>query len=219
MTIAATAWNTAGLTEACAAQRLREEGYNELPSSQRRTVLAITLEVVREPMFLLLVACGLLYLVMGELTDTLMLLGFVFVVMGITIVQERRTERALEALKDLSSPRALVIRGGQHKRIAGRDVVRGDIVLVSEGDRIPADALLLEGINLTVDESLLTGESVPVRKVPAIKPIDVGPPGGDDLPFLYSGTLVTSGQGMADAQRTGVRTELGKIDRWHVERE
>ena len=203
--------NTSGLTESCAAQRLREEGYNELPSSKRRTVLAIALEVVREPMFLMLVACGGLYMLMGELTDALMLLGFVFVVMGITIVQERRTERALEALKDLSSPRALVIRDGRQKRIAGRDVVRGDMILLAEGDRVPADAVLLQGINLSVDESLLTGESVPVRKAPSAGAAVMGPPGGDDLPFLFSGTLVTGGQGVAEVQRTGMRTELGKI--------
>jgi P-type Ca2+ transporter type 2C len=200
-----------GLTSACAAQRLQEDGYNELPSSRRRTVLAIALEVVREPMFLLLVACGGLYMLTGELTDALMLLGFVFVVMGITIVQERRTERALESLKDLSSPRALVFRDGQQMRIAGREVVRGDFVMVSEGDRVPADAVLLQGTNLAVDESLLTGESVPVRKVAASGPIEIGLPGGDDSPFLFSGTLVTAGQGAAEVQRTGLRTELGKI--------
>jgi P-type Ca2+ transporter type 2C len=200
-----------GLSEELAAKRLREDGYNELPSSHKRTVLTIALEVVREPMFLLLVACGLLYMLTGELTDALMLLGFVFVVMGITIVQERRTEHALEALKDLSSPRALVIRDGQQKRIAGRDVVRGDVMLVSEGDRVPADALLRQGTNLSVDESLLTGESVPVRKAPVTDEREIGPPGGDDLPFLFSGTLVAGGQGMAEVQRTGMRTELGKI--------
>ena len=203
--------NIAGLTESSAAQRLKEEGYNELPSSRQRSVLAIAWEVVREPMFLLLVACGLLYMLTGEFTDALMLLGFVFVVMGITIFQERRTERALEALKDLSSPRALVIRDGRQRRIAGRDVARGDIVLVSEGDRVPADAVLLQGINLAVDESLLTGESVPVRKVAAAGSTVMGPPGGDDLPFLFSGTLVTGGQGLAEVQRTGIQTELGKI--------
>ena len=211
MTTATFAANSGGLTAATAAQRLQEEGYNELPSSRQRSVWAIAWEVVREPMFLLLVACGLLYMLTGELIDALMLLGFVFVVMGITIVQERRTERALEALKDLSSPRALVIRDGHQLRIAGRDVVRGDIVQVSEGDRVPADAVLLQGINLTVDESLLTGESVPVRKVPAAAPVQMGPPGGDDLPFLFSGALVTGGQGVAEVQRTGMRTELGKI--------
>ncbi|MGE5296527.1 MAG: cation-transporting P-type ATPase, partial [Solirubrobacterales bacterium] len=90
-----------GLTASQAAQRLAEEGYNELPSSRRRNILAIALEVIREPMFLLLVACGVVYLFMGEPREALMLLGFVFVVMGITIVQERRTERALDALRDL----------------------------------------------------------------------------------------------------------------------
>ena len=200
-----------GLTEACAAERLRTEGFNELPGRGRRTVLAIAWEVVREPMFLLLVACGLLYLATGEPTDALMLLGFVVVVMGITIVQERRTERTLEALRDLSSPRALVIRDGQQKRIAGREVVCGDTMLLAEGDRVPADALLRQGINLSVDESLLTGESVPVRKSPAVDATTMGAPGGDDLPFLYSGTLVTRGQGVAEVLKTGAGTELGKI--------
>ena len=115
ITIAFDVQSITGLTEADAVQRLRVAGHNELPSSKQRSVFAIALEVVKEPMFLLLVACGLLYMVMGELTDALMLMGFVFVVMGITIVQERRTERALEALKDLSSPRALVIRDGDTK--------------------------------------------------------------------------------------------------------
>src|SRR5664279_4392591 len=138
-----------GLTELEAAARLTREGPNELPAREYRSLLASAWEVVREPMFLLLVAAGSLYLIMGSPQDALLLLGFVFVVMGITIVQERRTEHALEALRDLSSPRALVIRDGKQLRIAGRDVVRGDMVLVSEGDRVPADAVLLQGINLS----------------------------------------------------------------------
>ena len=200
-----------GLSEAEAARRLRDEGYNELPSSKQRSIFAIAWEVVREPMFLLLVACGLLYLFTGELSDALMLLGFVFVVMGITIYQERRTERALEALRDLSSPRALVIRDGQRRRIAGREAVRGDIILLAEGDRIPADARILHSINLSVDESLLTGESVPVRKRAGGTAEAVARPGGDDLPFVYSATLITQGQGVAEVLATGMRTEIGKI--------
>src|SRR5512133_4108844 len=145
-----------GLSEAESAQRLAEEGPNELPSSQRRNSLAIAFEVVREPMFLLLVACGVVYLLLGEPKEALMLLGFVFVIMGITIVQERRTERALEALRDLSSPRALVIRDGQQQRIAGRDVVRDDLIVLAEGDRVPADGILLHSNHISVDESLLT---------------------------------------------------------------
>ena len=104
-----------GLSEPEAAQRLKEEGYNELPSTKKRSLLAIAFGVVREPMFLLLVACGTLYLFMGDMEEALMLLGFVFVVIGITLYQERKTERALEALRDLSSPRALVIRDGETK--------------------------------------------------------------------------------------------------------
>jgi Ca2+-transporting ATPase len=200
-----------GLTEAEALERLAEDGYNELPSSKKRSLFLIVLEVVREPMFLLLIACGLLYLILGDMEEALMLLGFVFVVMAITLYQEQKTERALEALRDLSSPRALVIRDGRRQRIAGRDVVRGDIVLVAEGDRVPADAVLLSGRNVQVDESLLTGESVPVRKTAwdGVRPM--GRPGGDDLPFVYSGTLVVKGRGIARVETTGPRTEIGKI--------
>ena len=200
-----------GLTEEEARARLESEGANELPMEKRRSLLAVAFEVLREPMFLMLVAAGSLYLIMGELTDALMLLGFVFVVMGITVIQERRTERALDALRDLSSPRALVVRGGEQRRIAGREVVRGDFLLLSEGDRVPADALLRRGVNLTVDESLLTGESVPVRKAPSATAGGLERPGGDDLASLFSGTLVTSGQGVGEVLSTGARTELGKI--------
>ncbi len=192
---------------------MERHGPNELPSPERRGLPAIAWEVVREPMFIMLVAAGSLYLLMGEPGDALMLLGFVFVVMGITIVQERRTEHALEALRDLSSPRALVIRDGAQRRIPGREVVPGDVLVVAEGDRIPADALLRAGINLSVDESLLTGESVPVRKRASTEGKALDVPGGDDLPSLFSGTLVTAGQGVAEVVGTGLHTELGKLGR------
>jgi Ca2+-transporting ATPase len=201
----------AGLTDVEARERLESEGPNELPSSNERGVATIALEVAREPMFMLLVAAGSLYLLMGKLGDALMLLGFVFVVMGITVVQERRTERALEALRDLSSPRALVMRDGRRQRIAGREVVRGDVLLLAEGDRVPADAILRRATHLTVDESLLTGESVPVRKNPSLDARAAQRPGGDDLPTLFAGTLVTSGQGLAEVVATGSGSELGHI--------
>jgi Ca2+-transporting ATPase len=200
-----------GLSEAAAVSRLGLHGPNELPSQKGRSLLAIVVEVVREPMFLMLVAAGSLYLVMGEPADALLLLSFVFVVMAITIVQERRTERALDALRDLSSPRALVVRDGVPRRIPGREVVPGDLISLAEGDRVPADALLRRSVNLTADESLLTGESVPVRKKPSAQACDLDRPGGEDLPSLFSGTLVTAGQGFAEVVATGVRTELGKI--------
>ncbi|HUX19921.1 MAG TPA: HAD-IC family P-type ATPase, partial [Spirochaetia bacterium] len=211
------------LTYEEAAARLEEVGYNELPSTRKRGITRIILEIAREPMFLLLVICGSLYLVLGDVEEALMLLGFVFVVMGITIYQERKTERALDALRDLSSPRALVIRGGDRQRIAGREVVPGDLVILREGDRVPADCGLLWGLSLSCDESLLTGESVPVRKIPAetvtlpelggdppAVPSDARP-GGDDLPYLFSGSLVSHGEGVALVFSTGLQTELGKI--------
>jgi Ca2+-transporting ATPase len=140
-----------------------------------------------------------------------MLLFFVFFVMGITFYQERKTERALEALRDLSSPRALVIRDGRERRIAGREVVRGDILVIKEGDRVPADALILSSINLMVDESLLTGEFAPVRKTAGGSAVCAARPGGDDLPFIYSSTLVVQGHGIARVISTGIHTEIGKI--------
>jgi Ca2+-transporting ATPase len=202
-----------GLSEAEAAQLLNRFGFNELPQSKPRSIFTIALEVIKEPMFLLLVAGGLIYLILGDLQEALMLMGFVFVVMGLTLYQERKTERALEALRDLSSPRALVIRDRQHKRIAGREVVPGDLIVLSEGDRVPADAELLFCTNLSADESLLTGESVSVRKLCSDGKTTMAEPGGDDLPFVYSGSLIVQGQGAALVKATGEGTQIGKIGR------
>uniref|UniRef100_UPI003592EA6F P-type ATPase n=1 Tax=Desulfococcus sp. TaxID=2025834 RepID=UPI003592EA6F len=204
----------AGLDHAEVERRLAEDGYNELSSARKRGIWHIAWEVVREPMFLLLLACGLIYLLSGEVQEAMMLLGFVFVVMGITFFQERKTERALESLRDLSSPRALVIREGEKVRIPGREVVRGDLLLLEEGDRVAADAVVVSALNLSADESLLTGESVPVRKQAATgDPDAMGPPGGDDQPFVFSGSLVVGGQGVARVMSTGLATEIGKIGR------
>jgi P-type Ca2+ transporter type 2C len=200
-----------GLSEQEARERLATDGFNELPGTKKRTFFHILLEVIREPMFLMLIACGLLYLFLGDQEEAIMLMGFVVVIIGITFYQEQKTERALDALRDLSSPRALVIRDGKQQRIAGREVVRDDIVLIAEGDRVPADAVLLDGTNISVDESLLTGESVPVRKKTWDGRLEMGRPGGDDQPFIYSGSLVVKGQGVAQVRATGFRTEIGKI--------
>ena len=200
-----------GLTTGEAEARLLRDGHNELPDAKSRNALVIAWEVVKEPMFLLLVGCGSIYLLLGETSDALMLLAFVVVIIGITFYQERKTERALDALRDLSSPRALVIRDGVERRIAGRDVVADDIIVLAEGDRIPADAALVESSYLSVDESLLTGESVPVRKVPGDGGSTPARPGGDDTPWLFSGTLVVKGRGIARVVSTGARTEMGKI--------
>ena len=206
--------NLRGLDEEEASRRLKAEGWNELPSAKPRSFWRIAWTVLREPMLLLLLACGGIYLILGSRQDAVILLGSVFVVIGMSIWQERKTERTLEALRDLSSPRALVIRDGQQKRIAGRDVVRGDLILLSEGDRVPADAWLLVDQGLVVDESLLTGESMPVRKAPVAEDDAIsGQAGGDDSPNLFSGTLVVQGKGWARVLTTGADSAIGKIGR------
>lgn len=200
----------AGLSDLEVAQRLQQDGPNELAKSRGGGLAQTALGVVREPMILLLLAAGGLYVVLGDHAEALLLVASIGLIVGIELYQERKTERALEALRDLSSPRALVIRNGEQQRIAGRQVVRDDVVVLSEGDRVPADAVLLSSSNLSADESLLTGESVPVRKSPSGS-VGQGRPGGDDQPFVYSGSLITSGQGLARVIATGPRTEMGRI--------
>ena len=210
-----------GLSAAQAAQRLAEDGPNALPGGQRRSWRSIAGETLREPMFLLLLAAGTLYLVLGDLQEGLTLFGFVVVTVALTLYQEGKTERAIEALRDLTSPRALVIRDGQPRRIAGRDVVRGDLLKLSEGDRVPADAWLVSADGVRADESLLTGEAVPVGKREALpaelaaaaQRVDTARarPGGDDLPAVYAGTLIVQGHALARVTATGARSEIGRI--------
>jgi len=210
-----------GLSTSQAAQRLAQEGPNALPGGQRRSLLSMAVGTVREPMFLLLLAAGTLYLAFGDLREGLTLFGFVVVTVGLTLYQEGKTERAIEALRDLTSPRALVLRDGRPLRIAGRDVVRGDLLKLSEGDRVPADALLVSADGVRADESLLTGEAVPVGKRVARADERAASgkasgatrqvPGGDDLPWVYAGTLIVQGHALAWVTATGERSEIGRI--------
>ena len=194
-------WPSEGAAQQLTAEEalaLAADGPNELGANQRRSILAIAGEVTREPMFLLLLGAGAIYFAMGDPHEALILLGFVVIIMVITILQERRTENALEALRDLSSPRALAIRDGVQTRIPGREVVREDLLILSEGDRIPADGAVLQAHELAVDESMLTGESEAV-----VKFADGG--------VAFAGTLVVRGQGMIKVSATGSTTELGRI--------
>ena len=187
-----------GLDPATAAARLLAEGANELGPPERRKLSGIAAEVAREPMFLLLLASGGIYLAMGDPHEALALLGFVLVIMGITIVQERRTDNALDALREMSSPRALVVRGGQLSRIAGREVVRGDLLMLAEGDRVAADGDVLQAHEMALDESLQTGESEAVAKQAGSSTV-------------WAGTLVVRGQGLVRVTATGGQTALGRI--------
>jgi P-type Ca2+ transporter type 2C len=202
-----------GLTDDQAAERLAADGPNELPRHGQRGFWRICLEVLREPMLAMLLAAGLIYLILGDAREALILLVFALLSIVITVVQETRTEHALDALRDLTSPRALVIRGGKRQTIASRDVMRGDLIVLSEGDRVPADGWVARGDDLQCDESLLTGESVPVRKTAwgLIAPTQQQRPGGDDLPFVYSGALVVRGSGLAFVSATGTASEIGRI--------
>ncbi len=203
----------AGLTEDQAAARLAADGPNELPSAAPRSLARQAWDVLREPMLLLLLGAGTVNFLLADVLEGAVLMSFVVVVIGISIYQGHRTENALGALRDLSAPRAQVIRDGTRVRIPGRDVVRGDVIWLAEGDRVPADAVLVDSVNLTVDESTLTGESVPVRKraVRAGEPHTMGPPGGEGTPWVFSGTLVVKGHGVAVTLATGGRTEFGRI--------
>ncbi len=191
--------------------RLRRFGPNELDASKPRSLGALALHTASEPMFLLLLACSVLYLLLGDLLESLMLSAAIFLVMFITFVQERRTERTLDALRDLSSPRALVVRDGVAVRMAAREVVPDDLVLVSEGDRVPADGFVLESKSLKLDESLLTGESVSVGKTEWNEVDPMGQAGGDESPFVYAGTLVVQGSGQIRVNSTGQSTAMGRI--------
>jgi len=204
-----------GLSSVEAQARLARDGANELPVTQRKGLLRLIRDIATEPMFLLLVACGAIYMMLGDVHEALMLLGFVFVVMAITFVQQRRTERSLDALRELSTPQALVLRDGIAVRLAQRDLVQGDIVLLAEGDRVSADMVLLLASNLSVDESMLTGESMPVDKRAAqgtecdsdarLQP-DQGMAFG-----VFAGSLVTRGTAQGRVMATGTGSALGLI--------
>lgn len=210
----------AGLSALEAAERLARDGPNELPSARQRRWWRLVLDVMREPMLLLLFAAGAINFILAEPLDGTLLMLTVVIIIGISLAQERKTERALIALRDLSAPRALVIRDGLRTRIPGREVVCGDVLILTEGDRVPADGLLLECSNLSVDESALTGESMPVRKhVPdqdalgegSLYATGMGMPGGDGSPWVFSGTLVVKGRGIAVARATGSASQVGRI--------
>lgn len=202
-----------GLADSEAAARLRADGPNELARRGRRSALRVAADVLREPMLALLLVGGAIYLALGDRMEALVLLLLASLSVTITVVQETRSERALEALRDLASPRALVIRSGRRQRIAGRDVVAGDLLVVGEGDRVPADGWIIEDHGLRADESLLTGESLAVAKTAVSGGLAGALPraGGDDASCLYAGTLIVGGNALCRVAATGMRTEMGRI--------
>ncbi len=176
--------------------------YNELPTAKSKNIGQIAIEVFKEPMFILLLVCSSIYLLLGDYTEGIMLSTSILIIIFITFYQYQKTERAIESLRQLSSPKAMVIRNGETVKIPGREIVIGDIVLINEGDRIPADGILIHGINLSVDESMLTGESIPVSKDTLSQ---------ESSSQVFSGTLVVQGSGKLEVTAIGIHTEFGKI--------
>lgn len=203
-----------GLDEAEAQRRLTQFGPNALHQERSRGILDILRGVLREPMFLLLLAATGLYLALGDIGEGLFMMAGAGVTIGLVVLQESRSERALSALRQLAEPFAHVIRSGVERRIPVHELVPGDCILIGEGERLPVDGVLIAGDALTVDESALTGESVPVTKRSMVdqpaEPEDPDP-GGDDTPYLFAGTINVRGQGIARAVRTGAATRLGRI--------
>jgi len=187
----------AGLSDAQARRRLLTDGPNALPATREHNLLRLSAALLGEPVFLLLIAASAVYWVLGDPHEALLLLAFVLVAIAITISRQQKTERVLASLHALASPRTLVVRDGSIRRIPGREVVVGDLLILEEGGRIAADGRLIEAHDLLVDESLLTGESVPVKK-------GVGDP-------VYSGAMVAQGSALAEVRATGPATEIGKI--------
>lgn len=201
-----------GLTEAEAQARLLQDGYNEITGDGRRSVFAIILEVCREPMLLLLLAAAAIYLLLGDIHDAMILGAFAGLSILITIIQQGRTERAIEALRDYCAPVTLVIRDGVRQHVPARELVSGDLMVIAEGDRIAADGWIINNDGLHTDEALLTGESIPVMKTVLDQAVTSPPkPGGEGLPYVYSGSLVVRGEGIVRIAATGARSEIGKI--------
>lgn len=194
-----------GLSQALVLQRQEIDGYNDLPSSKPKKLYNLIIDILKEPMVYLLLGCGIIYFFLGDHQEAIMLLSFLFFIIGITITQESKMEKALDALKKLSSPRALVLRNGNKIRVSSREIVLDDILFLNEGDRVSADAIIIHNSNLIVDESLVTGESVPVAKIVESE--------------LFAGTTVVGGNGIAIVYAVGLKTQIGQIGQSILESE
>ncbi len=201
--------NPAGLTTE-EAKRLQEQfGKNELTPQKKDNFIKKTLHIICEPMFLLLLIAATIYFLLGEPRDGIIMLIFVVGIISIDVIQEWKTDKTLNALKDLSAPHIKVIRDGREQTIASADLVPGDLMMICEGVKIPADGVVVKCADLCVDESSLTGESVGVWKVTENNSNPSGDYWRND--YCYAGTLVTQGTATVRVEKIGLITEYGKI--------
>jgi Ca2+-transporting ATPase len=189
-----------GLSSQDAEKKLNEFGYNELPDLSSKTWLDLVRQILKEPMFILLISSSFIYMFIGDYREGVILLSTFSIIIFITYYQNLKTEQALKALRNISSPKATVIRNGIETKIPARELVPDDILILNEGDRIPADACLIVCNNLLVDESLLTGESFPISKS-SNQPENI----------VFGGTLVTQGKAIAKVISTGRNSKFGQI--------
>lgn len=194
-----------------AKKRLLQYGENKLISQKKKTVLELFMEQLKDVMIYILFAAAIISFIMGEITDSVIILIVIFINAIIGVLQESKAEKALEELTKLSTPKALVRRDGEIIEIPSKEVVIGDIVIVDAGRYIPADLRLIESINLKIDESTFTGESVPSEKNANIIIEDIKSPIGDRINMAYMSTLSTYGRGVGIVVATGMNTEIGKI--------
>lgn len=193
-----------GLTQSEVLARQKKHGFNELPSKEKRNVFIILLQMLKEPIILMLIVTVAVYFAIGDRGEAILLLISVAVIITIDFLQENRTEKSLEALRNLSSPIASVIRGGKLYTVPGRDLVVGDVIILSEGSRVPADARITMSSSLMVDESMLTGESMSVEKLAEAS-------SDSRKQAVFSGTLVVKGHATAVVTAIGQDTEMGDI--------
>ena len=199
-----------GLGSDEAVRRLDEYGPNELKAKKKKTPAMMLLDQFKDFMILILLGAAVVAGVIGELTDTLIIIAIVIANAVIGFIQEFRAEKAIEALKQMAAPMAAVFRDGSVRSVASRDIVPGDVVLLEAGAIVPADMRLIESAQMRVDEAALTGESVPVEKsVGELCDADISI--GDRVNMAYKGTIVTYGRGTGLVVGTGMETELGKI--------
>lgn len=195
-----------GLSDQEAIHRINSEGYNELKSENKFSLLKLFTGQFKDLLIIILIFAGIVSLIVGDPSDSIVIFAIVFLNAAIGFIQEFKAEKSLEALKKMISPNCKVVRSGIEKEIEVKDVARGDIVIVEEGDRIPADGIIIEAVNARVNEAALTGESVPVSKVAVENPEKV-----TDANIVFTGTILASGRLKAIVSHTGMNTRFGKI--------
>ena len=199
-----------GLSDEEAEKRIKEYGYNELRNKKRKSTFELVWKEITDPMILILIGASLLSFILKEWVEGFVILFIVFVNTIISVVQERKAEASIEALKSMSTPSARVFREGEESLVSSKEIVVGDVVILEAGGMVPADIRLIESANLKVQEASLTGESVPVEKDAEDMPKENSPL-GDRTNMVYTSSLITYGRGTGVVVATGMNTEVGSI--------